>query len=551
MRKNNLLLTGLAITILCGCAGMGKPVPDMREHPKLQNKTLSSFQSEILGRHHPAFASYIQSRSELPAGCRPPQSRLWEIAAPDGMSPEKFKEDGEDQGGSDLVLQEVDAVITHGDCDAPGASARPYTAESVFRYVSTYPTVDITTGAKVKASRPSTVKGKEVVTQHDGEVRHLRLSRSDDRYSYSLVQGDYSIHIDLPLEEPSESATGIDIIYTTVSQPTRTDKKYHASYYGSVIVSEWWSLNGQEHGKMIMHPHRIVSGPGGKVPGGRHCFQHGEKAPLSACGMRQKTESSGAGAAAILGGLAATAAAGNAGLSESSSVDMGVRVARDIERGELSTDTYNAAQSASVSPSRDSTMRAARQLAAASETTDSSGARPTSGGGGQGATQAHQSSNRQVRETGASSDPAYLRYTSHQGVDRALPVDKSARAEYEGLYANEHRDPAAADFRYRLNGDGTARLEHKPCENCTHGLSGSALDRTWTEQYVAIEWAPMLTESGQPMTRQITDMNGVAHEARVLVVILEGGRTMSLNYYIDGGRAALSGPYGVPRYRQD
>lgn len=235
MNKNKLLLMGLAITTLGGCAGMGKPIPELREHPKLKNPTLASFQSEILNRHHPAFSRYIESRSGLPEGCRPPSSRLWEIAAPNGMSPEKFKESGEDQGGARQTLQEVDTVITQGDCDASESPARPYTAESIFRYVTEYPSVDITTGEKIMARSPSTVKAKEVVTVHNGQVRQLRLARSDDRYSYSLVQGDYSVHIDLPLEGASGSATGLDMFSTSVSQPTRTEQNYHVSYYGSVV----------------------------------------------------------------------------------------------------------------------------------------------------------------------------------------------------------------------------------------------------------------------------------------------------------------------------
>ncbi|GGC94709.1 hypothetical protein [Halopseudomonas salina] len=143
-----------------------------------------------------------------------------------------------------------------------------------------------------------------------------------------------------------------------------------------------------------------------------------------------------------------------------------------------------------------------------------------------------------------------LTYTSSEGEDKSVNVDKSQLENYAGVYANEHRDPAVADFRYTLRADGSAMLEHRVCENCTHELSGEASSRDWQIQYEAIEWAPMVTETGSPMMRSTEDMNGEAFDARVLIVTLQGGKVMSLNHYRDAKGDALGGPYGVPRYRQ-
>lgn len=143
-----------------------------------------------------------------------------------------------------------------------------------------------------------------------------------------------------------------------------------------------------------------------------------------------------------------------------------------------------------------------------------------------------------------------LTYTSSQGEEKSVNVDKTQVGNYAGSYINEYHDPAVADFRYTLRADGSALLEHRVCENCTHELSGEASSRDWQVQHEAIEWAPMVTETGSPMTRNVKDMNGETFEARVLIVTLQGGKVMSLNHYRDAQGDALGGPYGVPRYRQ-
>ncbi len=143
-----------------------------------------------------------------------------------------------------------------------------------------------------------------------------------------------------------------------------------------------------------------------------------------------------------------------------------------------------------------------------------------------------------------------LAYTSPEGERKSLNVDKSQRARFAAMYANEYRDPAVADFRYSLRADGSAVLEHRVCENCTHDLSGEGASREWQVEYEAVEWAPMTTDSGAPLTRSVRDMAGKTHEARVLVVSLEQGGVMTLDHYTDSARAALAGPYGVPRYEQ-
>lgn len=143
-----------------------------------------------------------------------------------------------------------------------------------------------------------------------------------------------------------------------------------------------------------------------------------------------------------------------------------------------------------------------------------------------------------------------LTYTSASGEAKSVNVDKSQRATYAGSYMNEHQDPAVADFRYELRRDGSAVLEHRVCENCTHELTGEASSRDWQVQYEAVEWAPMVTESGEPMMRNVKDMAGETFQGRVLIVTLQGGKVMSLNHYEDAKGEALGGPYGVPRYRQ-
>lgn len=143
-----------------------------------------------------------------------------------------------------------------------------------------------------------------------------------------------------------------------------------------------------------------------------------------------------------------------------------------------------------------------------------------------------------------------LIYTSSKGERKTVSVDKSQRGEFAGVYANEHYDAAVADFRYTLNADGTATLEHRVCKNCTPELDGQAASRDWQVEYEAREWATMITNGGVPMMRRIKEMAGASHRARMLIVTLAGGKVMSLNHYTDGQGAALAGPYGVPRYRQ-
>lgn len=431
-----------------------------------------------------------------------------------------------------------DAVVTDGQCVDKKEVRIPYTAEFTFRF------------SPHSSNRPpQEIEGRQIVTTHDGQIRRLSLSRHEDRFVHSVDQGPLRLEIGLPLESSSEDPFGLDMVTTTIRRDVNAEETRFLSYWGSMPKFEWQTRNGEIHGYYIMHPHRMLTGMGGEVAGSRTCFQNGKEAPKNACGSVSSGTGSGAGIGAILGGLAVSAAGYKSGLGESASVDLGVRAARDIERGEMSTDTYEAVQGGGEPPAQESTIQAAEELRDAGE----SGSRQTHDQAGEvprvePSTQDHAAgSDTDTRATSAAVD--HLRYTSHEGIDRALPVDKAARPQYAGLYANEYQDPAVADFRYRLNEDGTARLEQRACRNCTHDLSGSAQSRDWLEEYVAIEWAPMLTDSGEPMTRRIKDMNGNTHTARVLVVILEGGRTMGLNHYSDNGRAALGGPHGVPRYR--
>lgn len=155
-----------------------------------------------------------------------------------------------------------------------------------------------------------------------------------------------------------------------------------------------------------------------------------------------------------------------------------------------------------------------------------------------------------AREPGDRGGNDTLHYVAPDGEPKTLSVDKSERERFAGLYANEYSDPAVADFRYRLHADGTASLEHRACENCTHELDGQRSSRNWQDQYRAVAWAPMVTEQGDPMERNVRDMNGETHRARVLVVSLESGGVMSLSHYRDGRGPALGGPHGVPRYLQ-
>lgn len=175
-------------------------------------------------------------------------------------------------------------------------------------------------------------------------------------------------------------------------------------------------------------------------------------------------------------------------------------------------------------------------------------------------TEQQRSSNPDANEPeGASAAPAAtdrggndrFHYVSPDGEPKTLNVDKTQRERFAGLYANEYRDPAVADFRYRLHADGTASLEHRVCENCTHELDGERSSQGWQPQHRALAWAPMVTDDGEPMERNVRDMNGETHRARVLVVALEAGGVMSLSHYRDGARPALGGPYGVPRYLQE
>lgn len=340
-----------------------------------------------------------------------------------------------------------------------------------------------------------------------------------------MSQKGIRLAIALPLEEESRGLEGIDAVDTIVSRRTDPRTIHMVRYVGSNLAYEWWTRDGKLHGMFVMHPHKVVAGPGGTTPGARYCYQNGEKAALGECGATAAAGNSVSGAAAILGGLAVVALSNDAGFSEDSAIDLGVSVARDIERGELTRDTYESVQNAKP----ESTKR----QAATSATRSSNGSAPGD------------SSNGKLSENSVE----YLRYTSAGGAQRELPVNKSARANYAGFYANEHRDPAVADYRYQLNPDGSATLEHKACESCTHELSGDSMSRSWTEEYQAIEWAPMLNDQGKPLTRQVKDMNGETHRARVLVVLLQGGRTMSLSHYNAGGREALAGPYGVPRLK--
>jgi hypothetical protein len=342
------LLPAIFLILLGGCASTsnwGEPVPELMAHPQFENKKLAAWQAEILERHQ-SFSSYIEQRKGLPDGCRPPDSEIWSIASQSPFTKSEF------ENGKDSRVIELSAVITDGACVDSELVSIPYTAESVFRYVA---------GNRMA---PETVKGKQIVTSHGGQVRRLSLSQHRDRYSHSVTQGDFYLNIGLPLEKKSGGFVGPKTIDTIVRRRTGENTMHMVRYSGSMLTSEWWERNGELHGMFVMHPHQMLSGPGGEFPGNRACYQNGEEAPVSECGATAATGSSRSGAAAILGGLAAVALGNEVGLSENSAIDMGVRVARDIEQGELSVDTYNAAQNVSVEPSKRSTSNqqdAARQ----------------------------------------------------------------------------------------------------------------------------------------------------------------------------------------------
>ena len=523
------IFTALAVIALTGCASrLESEMASWREHPKFSDPMLSEWQAEILDLHT-EFVAHIKSREKLPDGCRPPEAERWKIASQLDVSREKFLENA--------IVSADEAVITQGECIDRKSVTPPYTAESKFRYF-----IRGGNQSTPETIAPETVLGRQIVSIDEGQVRRLSLSRHGDRYLHSIDQGNLRLQIALPLESPSYSTQSIDGVHTTISRDINAEQTRFLEFWGAKRKFEWQTLDGELHGFHVMYPSAYVEGS-------RTCYQNGNEAPASSCGPAPGDKSSGASVAAILGGLATAAAGHNAGLSESSSVDMGVRIARDIERGEISTDTYQAAQNSGTTPSQRSTIQAARELQASTEADNRSTQISVERTRRAGSVEERQKLNRSSDNSDAVSEIEYLRYTSPGGADRALPVDKSSRAQYAGLYANEYQDAAVADFRYQLNPYGTARLEHRACQNCTHNLDGSAQNRNWEEEYVAKEWAPMLTDTGEPMTRRIKDMNGVSHRARVLVVILEGGRTMSLNHYSDNGRAALGGPHGVPRYR--
>tara|TARA_B100002003_G_C14152123_1_gene554167 strand:+ start:3041 stop:4927 length:1887 start_codon:yes stop_codon:yes gene_type:complete len=336
--KPGKALVGIFVMLLQGCASnLGEPSSTLTEHPQFRNEKLAKWQSEILDRHA-TFASYIENRDSLPEGCRPPQSELWDIASQSPFTEEEFEKENR--------VIEKRAVITSGRCVEGESLAVPYIAESIFRYTST----------KQNRMRPETVKGKQIVTSYEGQIRRLSLSKERTRYQHSVSQKGIRLAIALPLEEDSRGLAGIDAVDTVVSRRTDPRTIHTLRYTGSNLAYEWWTRDGELHGMFVMHPHQMLNGPWGESPGSRTCYQYGEKASLSECGATASTGSSDSGAAAILGGLAAVALGNEVGLSENSAIDMGVRVARDIEQGELSADTYNAARNVSVGPSKGSTI---------------------------------------------------------------------------------------------------------------------------------------------------------------------------------------------------
>lgn len=220
-----------------------------------------------------------------------------------------------------------------------------------------------------------------------------------------------------------------------------------------------------------------------------------------------KVEQEDNSAWAIIGGLGASAVGFKSGLSEAASVEIGTRMARDIKDDKVTIDNFKADQS--LMPKKSSPSN-----------TSSNTQKPTP------------------------ANSSKLKVGS-----KDFNVDKKARAQFAGTYANTYFDKSTADYRYVLNSDGTAKLYTRACETCTHDLQGQSMSREWKESYQAIEWAPMLDDKNKPLVVQVKDMYDKSYQARILLVILQGGQTMTLKHYTDNQGPALLGSYGVALYK--
>jgi len=197
---------------------------------------------------------------------------------------------------------------------------------------------------------------------------------------------------------------------------------------------------------------------------------------------------------AVLGGVTTSAVGFKSGLSEAAAIDAGTRMAKDIKDDNVSINNFKANQS--LASKKTSTPNSKIKVA-----------------------------------------------------NKDFNVDKNARAQYAGNYANTYFDKAVADYRYELNSNGSAKLFVRVCETCTHDLQGKQMSRDWKESYQAIEWAPMLDDKNKPLTVQVKDMYDKSYQARILLVTLQGGETMTLKHYSDSKGAALLGSYGVALYK--
>lgn len=244
-------------------------------------------------------------------------------------------------------------------------------------------------------------------------------------------------------------------------------------------------------------------------------------------------------AASLFGGLAASAVGFSQGMSEAAAVDLGASLARDIQNETVSTQSFAADRFQAANQGSATADVYARHLSSGTANQPTYSSPPPAASQAAAAVSA-----------GGRAQPDSFIVSAGDGQTQILPVSKGQRAYYAGVYANTHRDPAVADFRYSLNADGSVQLLTRACSGCTHELDGQSMSADWKEVYRGVEWAPMLNEQGQPLIRSVEDMYGNRHSARVLLVMLADGRTKTLNHYMDANGLALRGPHGVPRYRQ-
>lgn len=220
----------------------------------------------------------------------------------------------------------------------------------------------------------------------------------------------------------------------------------------------------------------------------------------------QKTQSDNSELWGVLGGLGASAVGFKSGLSEAASVDVGVRMAESIKNDNVTIENFKA--NPALTPKKTATT----------------------------------STNAKTKTAAATSSKMNV-------ANKDYNVDKNARSQFAGTYANTYFDKATADYRYVLNGDGSAKLYTRACENCTHDLQGQGMSRDWKESYQVVEWAPMLDDKKNPLVVQVKDMYDKSYQARALLVVLQGGKTMILKHYTDSTGPALLGSYGVALYK--